>query len=113
VGTGVAVFTWKLLAEQLKFKLDDRCSNNQAEQLAIVKELEVIEMQQVKNNESGTAVIYRDRKITLDSIRSAENHEHFVEEIRKRTVTLNKKNWKIKFKWVRSHVGIYGNETAN
>ena len=50
VGSGVAVFTGKVLAEQLKFKLDDRCSNNQAEQLAIVKALEVIEMQQVKNN---------------------------------------------------------------
>ena len=55
VGSGVAVFTGKVLAEQLKFKLDDRCSNNQAEQLAIVKALEVIEMQQVKNNKPGRA----------------------------------------------------------
>jgi len=50
VGSGIATFTGKVFAEQLKFKLDDRCSNNQAEQLAIVKALEVIEMQQVKNN---------------------------------------------------------------
>jgi len=45
VGSGVAVFTGKVLVEQLIFKLDDRCSNNQAEHLAIVKTLEVIEMQ--------------------------------------------------------------------
>jgi hypothetical protein len=43
-----------------------RCSDNQAEQLAIVKVFEVIEMQQVKNKEPGTAVIYRDSKITLN-----------------------------------------------
>jgi ribonuclease HI len=34
--------------KKLKFKLEQICSNNQAEQLAIVKALEVIEMQQVK-----------------------------------------------------------------
>ena len=48
----------------------------------------------------------------MDSIRSAKNQDHLVEEIRKRAVTLNKKNWKIEFKWVIAHVGIYGNETA-
>jgi len=58
VGSGVAVFTGKVLEEQLKFKLDVRCSNNQAEQLAIVEALEVIETQQVKNNEFGIAVIH-------------------------------------------------------
>jgi ribonuclease HI len=31
----------------------------------------------------------------------------------KRAVTLNKKNWKIKFKLVKAHAGIYGNETAD
>jgi hypothetical protein len=41
VGSGVAVFTGKFLTEQLKLKLYNRCSNNQAEQLAIVKALEV------------------------------------------------------------------------
>jgi hypothetical protein len=58
LGSGFAVFTGKVFAEQLKFKLDYRCSNNQAEQLAIVKALEAIERQQVKNNEPGKAVIY-------------------------------------------------------
>ena len=60
--------------------------------MAIVKALEVIEMQQVKQNEHGTAVIYTDSRITLDAIRSAKNHNHLVEEISKRAVTLYKKN---------------------
>jgi ribonuclease HI len=95
MGSGVAEFTEKVLEEKLKFRLDNMCINNQAEQLAIVKALEAIEMQQVKNNEPGTTVIYTDSKITLGSKRSARNHDHLVEEIRKRAVTLNKKNWKI------------------
>jgi hypothetical protein len=33
--------------------------------------------------------------LKLNSIRSAKNHDHLVEEIRKRAVTLNKKYWKI------------------
>jgi ribonuclease HI len=70
-------------------------------------------MQQVKNNEPETAVIYTDSKITLDSIRSGKNHDHLVEEIRKRAVTVNKKNWKIDFKWVKAHAGMYGKETVD
>jgi ribonuclease HI len=53
-----------------------------------------------------------DSKITLDSIRSAKNHNHLVEEIRMRAVTLNKKNWEIEFNWLKAHAGIYGNEIA-
>jgi len=49
----------------------------------------------------------------LDSIRSAKNHDHLVEKIRKRAVNLNKKNWKTEFKWVKAHAGLYGNETAD
>jgi hypothetical protein len=61
-----------------------QCHNN-------VKAHEIIEKQQVNNNEHGTAVIYTDSKITLDSIRSAKNHIHLEEEIRKTAVNLNKK----------------------
>ena len=111
VGSGVSVFTGKVLTER-KFKLDNRCSNNQAEQLAIVKALETIQTQ-VNHNKHRTAVIYMDSKITLDSIRSAKNNNHLVEEIRKRAVTLNKKNWKIEFKWVKAHARTYGNEIAD
>jgi len=39
VGSGVIIFVGKELAVQLKFKLDNKCSNNQAEQLAILRHL--------------------------------------------------------------------------
>jgi len=79
----------------------------------IINIRKLLETQQVNNNEHGTAVIYTDSKITLDSIRSAKNHIHLLEEIRKRTVTLNKKNGKVEFKWVKAHTGIYGNEITD
>jgi len=43
VGSGVAIFAGMVLKDQLIFKLDRRCSIKQAEHLAIVKALEVIE----------------------------------------------------------------------
>jgi hypothetical protein len=43
VGSGVAIFTEKELVRQLKYKLENICSNNQAEQIAIAKALEAIE----------------------------------------------------------------------
>ena len=113
VESGVPVFTGRVLTEQLKFKLYNRCSNNQAEQLAIVKTLEVIETQQFNHNEHRTAVIHTDSKINLDSLRSPKKHNHLLEEIRKTAVTLNKKNWKIEFRWVKAHAGIYGKEIAD
>jgi hypothetical protein len=33
----VAIFVGKELAVQLKFKLENKCSNNQAEQLAVLR----------------------------------------------------------------------------
>jgi len=44
VGAGVAIFSGnELLVTKLKYKLVNRCSNNQAEQLAIAKALEALE----------------------------------------------------------------------
>jgi hypothetical protein len=43
MGSGVAVFKGQELMEQLKFKLENRCSNNQAEQLAIIRALKAID----------------------------------------------------------------------
>jgi len=43
VGSGAAVFIGSEMVAHLKLKLDSRCPNNQAEQLALVKALEAIE----------------------------------------------------------------------
>jgi ribonuclease HI len=60
----VAIFVGKELAIQIKFKLDNKCSNNQAEQLAIFKAHEVIETTEINENSPRTATIFTDSRIS-------------------------------------------------
>jgi hypothetical protein len=39
--------------------------------------------------------------------------KYLVDEIKMKAVNLIKKNWRIEFKWVKAHVGMYGNEIAD
>ena len=99
----MAIFVGKELAVQSKFKLDNRCSNNQAEQLAILKALEAIESIEITDNSSRSATIFTDSRISIDSLKNANNHSYQVEESRK---TLERANWTIEFSWVKAHVGF-------
>jgi hypothetical protein len=65
VRSSVAIFAGNELAAQLKFKLDKKCSNNQAEQLAIVKVLEAIETLDITENGPCSAAIFMDSRITI------------------------------------------------
>ena len=112
VGSGAAIFIGNEMVAQLKIKLDNRCSNNQAEQMAIIKALEAIESLHKTSINPRTATIFTDSRVTLDSLHNANNHTYLVEEIRKRVASLEKCEWKIAFSWVKAHVGIYGNELA-
>jgi len=113
VGSGAAIFIGSEIVAQLKLKLDSRCSNNQAEQLAIVKALEAIESLHKKLINPRTATIFTDSRVTLDSLRKVNNHACLIEDIRKRVASLENYEWKITFSWVKAHVGICGNELAD
>jgi ribonuclease HI len=65
-------------------KLEDRCSNNQAEQLAINKALEEIQLLNRESISPLTAIIYSDSRVSLDSLHNPNNHSFLVEEIRKK-----------------------------
>jgi ribonuclease HI len=67
----VAKFDGKELAVQLKFKLDNKCSNIQAEQLAILKAIEVIVTIEITENTPRTATIFTDSRISTDSTTTA------------------------------------------
>ena len=49
VGSGIVVFAGNSLKATLKYRLNERCSNNQAEQIAILKALEYIQGLKEKN----------------------------------------------------------------
>jgi ribonuclease HI len=109
----VAIFVGNELAAQLKFKLDNRCSNNQAEQLVIAKALEVIESIHISEKSPRTVTIFTDSRITLDSLKNVNNHGYLIEEIRKRVSLLERFNVTIEFSWVKAHIGVYGNKLAD
>jgi ribonuclease HI len=102
------IFKGSDIITRQELKLEDRCSNNQAEQLAIHNALEEIELLNRKNINPLTAIIYTDSKVSLDSIRNPNNHSFLVEEIRKKVDSLENSKWRIKFSWVKAHAGTYG-----
>jgi len=52
VGSGIVIFSDNSLTTCLKYRLNERCSNNQAEQLAIIKALEYIQYMKVGEKQS-------------------------------------------------------------
>ena len=113
VGSGVVIFKGKDIIARQKLKLDNRCSNNQAEQLAIHKALEEIESLNRHSIWPLTAIIYTDSRVSLDSLHNPNTRAFLVEEIRKRVDSLERKDWRIMFSWVKAHAGTYGNEIAD
>ena len=113
VGSGVAIFVQQKMALQLQFRLGTSCSNNQAEQLAIVKALEAIETIDIPESSPRTIHIFTDSRITIDLLKNTNDHSYLIEEIRKRLSTLDRADWTIGISWVKAHVGIYGNELAD
>ncbi|KAF2901098.1 hypothetical protein ILUMI_05089, partial [Ignelater luminosus] len=97
----------------LKHKLHDKCSNNQAETLAIYKALETFEEIRNISEDKRTAVIYTVRRITLESLRQTRNHERLIKEIRKKIIGLTENLWNVSFSWGQPHVIITVNELAD
>jgi ribonuclease HI len=74
VGVGTAIFIQSDLVHQLKYTLHDRCSNNQAEQLAIFKALETIENSHINDNIPRRVTVHTDSRITLQSLKNTKTH---------------------------------------
>jgi ribonuclease HI len=110
---GVGSGAGREMVAKLKLKLDNRCSNNQAGQLAILKALEAIESLNTHSINPRTATIFTDSRVSLDSLHNPNNHAFLVEEIRKKVASSERSKWEIMFSWVKAHVGIYGNKLAN
>ena len=81
--------------------------------MVITKALEAIKKIDIPQDTPRTAIIFTDSRISIDSIRNTKNHSHIIEEIRKKMTSLERANWNIELLWVKTHVGIVGNELAN
>jgi len=82
VGAAGIIFVNGKLVHQLKFKLHAHCSNNQAEQVAILKALEQLEKLQEGQDNERRAAIYTDSKITLDLLQNKSKRNCLIESIR-------------------------------
>ena len=63
VGAGVAIYSDKWLVRQCKDRLQNCCSNNQAEQIAILKSLE--QLPNLEDLGSRKVAIYTNSRVTL------------------------------------------------
>jgi len=95
---------------QYRYKLHSYCSNNQAEQIAILKALE--QLQEMEAPIGRRAAIYTDSRVTIDSLKNHDIHSFLIKKIRNIIRHLATQNWMIHFRWVKAHIGIEGNEAA-
>jgi ribonuclease HI len=72
VGTGVAIYWNKQLVTQCKYKLQNCCSNNQAEQRAILKAPE--QRQKLDDSTGRMEAIFTDSKVATDSLKNQSMH---------------------------------------
>ena len=110
VGAGIVIFNSGNLINSLKYKLNKRCTNNQTEQLAILRALEFTENIET---EDKTATIYTDSRMTLDSHKNSNIHTYLIGEIRRKVEEMGEINWNMKYCWVKAHVVVQGNEIAD
>ena len=70
VGWGTPIYIQNKLKYQLKHKIHDRYSINQAEQMTIIKALEAIETININNNIPRKIIIHTDSRITLEALKT-------------------------------------------
>ena len=76
---------------KLMYRMDARCTNNQAEAFAILKALEYVQINK-ENEEDKVATVHTDSRTTLDSLNNADKHTFLTEEIRQKVHEMESEN---------------------
>jgi ribonuclease HI len=110
-----AVIKDDIVLHQSKYKLHERRSNNQTEQVVILRALEEIQNLQLQLAEDAEkmVVVNTDSKVTLDTLQIRNKHYILIGNRRKEIKRLEEQQWTVFFDWVKAHVGIQGNEMAD
>ena len=82
VGAGAAIYVDRELIKRCKYKLNNCCTHNQAEQLAILKVLE--EISTIPDCKYRKAAIYTDSQATINSVRNNSINTPIIADIRKK-----------------------------
>ena len=83
VGAGISIKIPGSPTVKLVYRMDTRCTNNQAEAFAILKKLEYIQTNQA-NEEDKELTVHTDSRKSLDSLNNANKHTYLTEEVRQK-----------------------------
>jgi len=112
VGAGIVIKRPGTLTVKLMYRMDTRCTNNQADAFAILKALDDVQTEQ-ENKEDKIVTVYTDSRMTLDSLNNTDKHMFLTEEIRQKVQVMVIRGWIIQFSWIKAHAGTSGNELAD
>jgi len=68
VGAAAVIIKDEIVLHQSRYRLNERCSNNQAEQVAILKTLEHIQNLQLTEDAEKIVLVNTDSRVTLDTL---------------------------------------------
>jgi ribonuclease HI len=105
VGAAAVIIKDDIVLHKSKYKLHDRCSNNQAEQVAIQKALEQLQHLLLTDDTAKIVVVNTDSKVALDTVRNRKKHYILIENIRRQIKRLEDLQWTVIFNWVKAHAG--------
>jgi len=83
LGAAAGIIKDDIVLHQSKYKLHARCSNNRAEQVAILRALEQIRNLQLAEDAEKIVVVNTDNKVTLDTLQNRNKHYMLIGSIRK------------------------------
>ncbi|KAJ4451602.1 hypothetical protein ANN_03071 [Periplaneta americana] len=87
-----------MVIHRSKYKLHEKCSNNQAEQIAILKVLQHIENVEITEETENIAVVNTDSKVTLDTLQNKNKHNPIIENIKRELKKLERQQWTVLFR---------------
>jgi len=97
VGAAAVIIKDDIVLHQSKYKLRERCSSTQAEQVAILRALEQIQNLQLAEDAEKVVVVNTDIKVTPNTLQNRNNHYIIVGNIRKEIKRLEDQHWTVFF----------------
>jgi len=110
VGAVVVIIFDNNIIKTMLYRLNESCSNNQADQMAILKALEYMEKMEP---EEKIVLVHMDSKITLQLLQNKKKHTKLIQQIRTKVQEMKQREWRVEFRRIKAHAGHRGKETAD